>query len=90
MTKHYQLVITGKVQGVWYRGSAQQKARELGLKGYVRNLPDGSVYAEAEGDEEALAAFVAWCWQGPPLAKVEQVALEEGALKHFTGFEVVR
>jgi acylphosphatase len=89
--KHFDIKITGHVQGVWYRGSALRKARELGLTGFVRNLPDGSVYAEAEGSEEVLRAFVAWCRQGPPLAEVENVeVMESGALKNFETFEVVR
>jgi acylphosphatase len=90
MEKHFNLSITGKVQGVWYRGSAQRKARDLGLRGFVRNLPDGSVYAEAEGPEENLASFVAWCRHGPELARVEKVEVEEGPLKGFGHFEVVR
>jgi acylphosphatase len=46
---HYQITVSGKVQGVWFRKSTQDKARELGLRGFVRNQPDGSVYIEASG-----------------------------------------
>ncbi len=90
MRKHLKLVITGRVQGVWYRGSTQRKARELGISGFVRNQPDGSVYAEAEGAETQLQALVDWCWQGPELARVENVGVEEGELKGFQGFEIAR
>ncbi len=88
--KHYKLRIQGRVQGVWYRASAHRKARELGLRGFVRNEPDGSVYAEAEGEEAGLQAFVNWCRQGPDLARVEQVTVEEGPIKGFETFEVQR
>ena len=88
--KHYKLRIRGRVQGVWYRASAYRKAEELGLRGFVRNEPDGSVYAEAEGGEAALEAFIRWCEQGPDLARVEQVEVEEGLPRGFRGFEVQR
>lgn len=88
--KHVKLTITGKVQGVWYRGSAQRKARELGLCGFVRNQPDGSVYAEVEGGEAEVQTFTKWCQQGPELAKVEQVEVLEGTPQGFQQFEVIR
>jgi acylphosphatase len=81
MEKRYRLRIYGRVQGVWYRASAQRKAEELGLSGWVRNEADGSVSAEAQGPEAQLAAFVAWCRQGPPHAEVERVETEELALR---------
>ncbi len=88
--KHYKLHIKGKVQGVWYRASARRKAEELGLRGYVRNEPDGTVYAEAEGEEASLQAFVRWCEEGPEQARVEQVDVKEGNLQGFRGFEIQR
>ncbi len=90
MDKHIKLTITGKVQGVWYRGSAERKARELGLCGFVKNQPNGSVFAEVEGPEKALEAFTKWCWQGPPLAEVKNVGIEEGELRGYPNFEVQR
>ena len=86
--KRYKLRIKGKVQGVWYRASARRKAGELGLRGFVRNEPDGSVYAEAEGEEAALQAFARWCREGPEMARVEQVEVEEGGLQGFEAFEI--
>jgi acylphosphatase len=65
------LTVTGRVQGVYYRASAAQRARELGLAGWVRNLPDGGVEALAEGPRADLEAFVAWCRRGPPAARVD-------------------
>jgi acylphosphatase len=86
--KHINLKITGKVQGVWYRKSTFDEARRLGLKGFVRNQPDGSVYAEAEGEAEILDQFIAWCKVGPRLARVMEVKVEEGPIEHFDSFEV--
>jgi acylphosphatase len=88
--KHYNIIIEGKVQGVWYRASARREALRLGLTGFVRNLADGRVYAEAEGPEEALEAFVSWCRSGPELASVRDIQVESGAIRGFEGFEVRR
>lgn len=67
------LRITGRVQGVWYRGATEVEARRLGVDGWVRNLPDGSVEALVEGDPEALRALAAWCRTGPSGARVDAV-----------------
>ena len=90
MSKHYQLKISGKVQGVWFRDSTRRKARELGLSGYVRNEPDGSVRVEAEGDPDSLEALIEWCRQGPPKAEVENVEKEEGEWVGYDDFEIRR
>lgn len=90
MKKHFKLKITGKVQGVWYRASTKRKARELGLCGFVRNQPDGSVYAEVEGTEAQIRALFDWCRQGPELARVEKVTVKEGDWVGFGRFEVIR
>ena len=90
MKKHIQLYIYGKVQGVWYRGSTQQKAMDLGLCGIVRNQADGSVYAEVEGEEKVLEELITWCKQGPPMAKVDRVELKSGELKHYPDFKILR
>jgi len=65
------LVVSGLVQGVAFRACAAGQARALGLRGFVRNLPDGRVEAEAEGPRAAAEALVAWCRRGPPAAEVE-------------------
>lgn len=90
MIQHFNILITGRVQGVWYRASAHRKANELRLTGFVRNMPDGSVYAEAEGPLENLRAFVEWCWEGPELAKVENVDVQEDIPQGFERFEIKR
>ncbi len=67
------LLIKGKVQGVFYRKSAAEKATEIGLTGFVKNLPDGNVYTEAQGTQERLNEFEQWCRRGPQHAVVESV-----------------
>ena len=80
----------GQVQGVYYRALAKEKASELGLNGFVRNEPDGSVYLEAEGPSDALEKFVAWCKQGPQRAMVKEVIVKEGTVTGFKRFEIAR
>ncbi|MDI1352734.1 MAG: acylphosphatase [bacterium] len=90
MNKHFKINIQGKVQGVWYRASAQQAAQRFGLVGFVKNLPDGGVYCEVEGPEAALLDFVKWCRRGPELAKVDEVEVAESSVQGFAGFEIRR
>jgi len=68
-----ELVISGRVQGVFYRASAQQEAQRLGLHGEIRNLPGGEVEAIVEGEKSRIDEFIAWCRRGPPAAEVEDV-----------------
>lgn len=82
--------ISGKVQGVFFRAATKNKADALGIAGVVMNLADGRVYAEAEGEDALLAAFVDWCRQGPPRARVDTVEIREIDLKGFAGFEILR
>lgn len=88
MNKHVDIRVTGLVQGVWFRKSTKEKASSLGLSGFVRNEPDGSVYIEAEGGPEAIAELIKWCGDGPPLARVERVEPVDGTFQGFIGFEV--
>jgi acylphosphatase len=83
--------VTGRVQGVSYRASTASEARRLGVAGWVRNRPDGSVELEVEGSDERVAALLAWCEHGPPAARVERVEVEERAPTGAeTAFAVVR
>ena len=66
-------LVSGRVQGVFYRGTAAQRARELGLRGYARNLPDGRVEVLACGEDEAVQTFVSWLWVGSSASKVAAV-----------------
>lgn len=89
-THHLNITITGKVQGVYYRASTKQKADALGVKGFVCNQPDGSVYIEAEAAPEVLEKFLAWCHQGPERAQVLNVETTSAPLQNFVAFEVRR
>lgn len=88
--RHISIHVIGKVQGVFFRASTKEKADALGIKGFVRNEWDGSVYIEAEGEEDLLNQFTDWCRQGPPRAKVEEAIIREGQLKNFSRFEIQR
>lgn len=88
MPIHYDIRVTGRVQGVWYRASALTEASRLSLHGFVRNEEDGSVYSEAEGAKEALDLYVAWCRRGPAGARVEAVAVTEGEPRGYRGFHI--
>ena len=86
--KAVQARVTGRVQGVSFRWYTQEQAARLGVRGWVRNEPDGSVLVHAEGDDEAVDALVDWCRQGPALARVSHVAVREAAPSRATSFEV--
>ncbi len=73
--------VTGRVQGVFYRASTLDTARALGLTGWVKNMPDGSVELEAQGPEEKIQQLVVWLNQGPPHARVSNVHVTELPVK---------
>ena len=80
-------VVSGRVQGVSFRAYTQGKARELGLAGHARNLPDGRVEVVAEGAPAAIDALGEWLWQGSPAARVSDVAREAVATASRTRFD---
>ena len=81
--------VSGQVQGVFFRDSTRQKAEELGLAGWVRNVPDGQVEALFEGPSEKVEAMVRWCEEGPQHAWVKNVDTNfESAGGDLEGFEV--
>lgn len=81
-------MITGRVQGVFFRASTREQAERFGLSGYARNLSDGRVEVLAVGEEGALAALERWLWQGPPQARVEDVSRESAEAEVTRGFHV--
>jgi len=82
--------VSGQVQGVFFRDSTRQKAEELGLKGWVKNVPDGGVEALFEGPSESVREMVRWCEEGPQQASVENVDTDfEDASGNLEGFEVL-
>ncbi|WP_438970289.1 acylphosphatase [Methylophaga sp.] len=87
--KQHHLLISGHVQGVSYRVSAWEKAQQLGLMGWVKNLPDGRVEMLVEGDEAALQKMMAWAEKGPCFAKVSNVTIsEQPATDQFSDFQI--
>lgn len=87
---HYTIVVSGKVQGVFFRASTQEEAQRLNLRGWVKNEADGSVRIEVEGKSQALRQFIQWCHRGPQLAHVTNVRAEPGAARNYTDFIVKR
>lgn len=79
-------LVSGKVQGVWYRKSTQRKAKECGVQGWARNLADGRVEVLLCGDATAVQAVADWLWQGPSRARVDGVEIEELAWQPVEGF----
>lgn len=88
MKQHLNIKIYGLVQGVFFRTSAKEQADNLELTGFAKNLPDGSVYIEAEGEEKKLNEFIKWCHTGPSLAQVEKLEISEDSLKNFKEFKM--
>lgn len=84
--KSISLKITGKVQGVGFRYSALNKATELGIKGFVKNQSDGSVYIEAESPKEIIDQFIEWCWKGPSWARVDNILVNDLPKQDYTHF----
>ncbi len=91
MRKRLHLWVSGRVQGVFYRANAVQVAKQLGLTGWVRNLPDGRVEIVAEGEAESLQKLLSWCRLGPPAAQVDSLEVKEEAYtSEFGEFSIKR
>ena len=88
--KRTRITITGVVQGVWFRKSASEKAKSLGLSGWVKNLSNGAVLAEAEGKISDVEQFITWCYQGPENAVVTGVETENVPLENDSDFIIIR
>ena len=91
MHRRVHIWVSGRVQGVFYRASAQQKAESLCLSGWTRNLADGGVEILAEGKDADIRAFIEWCGYGPRWAQVDELkVIDETPKGEFTGFDVYR
>ncbi|MBS9524387.1 acylphosphatase [Litoribacter ruber] len=90
MKTNKRIKVIGKVQGVFFRKSTQEKARELDVSGWVKNEPDGSVLAELEGHRHAVMAMEAWLKQGPEKAEVDNLIIQDGEEQGHTSFEIIR
>ena len=88
-TKAISIHIKGRVQNVGFRYHTQKTARSFGIKGFVRNNPDGSVYAEAEGKQKALELFCEWCKKGPTWAQVDSVNTCHIPSQNYTDFNII-
>ena len=84
------LLIKGKVQGVFYRASARDKANELGIKGWVKNTRDGDVEIVASGQKESLKNFIDWCHKGPRRAIVTGVTITVMETNNFQDFQILK
>jgi acylphosphatase len=82
--------VSGRVQGVYYRASTRDAARERGVDGWVKNLDDGRVEAVFEGSGGAVEGMVEWCHTGSPAANVDEVEVEYGDPQGEEGFDIVR
>ena len=89
MLQRVHVIVRGRVQGVYFRASTRNRARQFGLAGWVRNCPDGSVELIAEGDKEKLIQLVTWCHEGPSGAVIADVNVEwQEGTGEFVGFAV--
>jgi acylphosphatase len=86
--KRARVVASGVVQGVFFRTETRDRARSLGVAGWIRNVPDGSVEAAFEGDDERVGSMVEWCRRGPSGASVEHVAVEWVEPEGDVGFSI--
>ncbi len=85
------VIISGKVQGVYFRGYVKERAESMGLHGWVRNLTDGRVEAVFEGEADDVRRMVSWCEKGPPAARVDDVSTEWGSpTRDLSGFKLRR
>ena len=89
--KRYHVLISGSVQGIFFRQFIAEKAYSLDIKGFVRNLPNGKVEAVFEGKEEALKEILKECKKGPPNANLSNIKIEEQPYKkEFADFKIIR
>ena len=85
---HKRVVVSGEVQGVYFRDSCRTEARKLGIAGWVRNLADGTVEAVFEGEPDAVDRMVAWAHHGPPTASVDRVEVFDEEVEGLVGYAV--
>jgi acylphosphatase len=88
IAKH--IIVKGRVQGVFFRRNAQQKANELNIKGWIRNTDDENVEIMAQGDENNLQQFIEWCKEGPGRAEVKDVEIKDAGVNNsLSRFSIV-
>ena len=88
MIEAIHIIVYGKVQGVWFRAGSKEKAGELGIFGWVKNRPEGTVEIHAEGEKSQLEKFMAWCHKGTPAANVISLEINPNPLQNLTSFDI--
>lgn len=88
MKKCVHIHVYGQVQHKGFRFTAMQVAYQRGIRGYIQNRKDGSLYIVAEAEEDKLTGFIDWCRKGPVWAKVEDVTVEDGEIEDFDSFDI--
>ena len=88
MIQAIQIVVHGRVQGVWFRAGTKERADELGLFGWVKNKSEGTVEIHAEGEKLQLEDFILWCRKGTPAANVTSLNLNPTSLQNLRSFEI--
>ncbi|MBD3747988.1 MAG: acylphosphatase [Sphingobacteriales bacterium] len=88
--KTLRIIVSGRVQGVFFRASTKAVADQIGIKGIVKNLPDGTVFIEAEGEDFLMEDFLDWCKYGPDDARVDDISIEEIETKNYRNFNILK
>jgi len=88
--KHIDIIVKGTVQGVSFRAATKAVADQLGVRGLIKNEPNGDLFIAAEGDDVSLEMFLEWCQEGPEHAIVTSVESVEGELKNYRNFDIVK
>lgn len=88
--KTLRIIVSGRVQGVFFRASTKAVADQIGIKGIVKNLPDGTVFIEAEGEDFLMEDFIDWCKYGPDDARVDDISIEEIEAKNYRNFNILK
>jgi acylphosphatase len=88
--KHLDIIVKGKVQGVFFRAGAKAVADQLSVRGFVKNEANGDVFIAAEADDTMMEMFLEWCHDGAEHAVVTSVETYEGELKNYRNFEIVK
>ena len=83
-----QIKVLGRVQGVGFRYYTNKRANESSIKGFVKNMTDGSVYIEAEGEDSVIKTFVSWCERGPAWSRVSELKISELPFVGYDKFEI--
>ena len=88
MIEAVHIIVHGRVQGVWFRAGTKERAVDLGLFGWVKNRPEGTVEIHAEGEKSQLEELISWCRKGTPAANVTSLDCDTASLNNFTSFEI--